>query len=141
MARRAKPKGDGSEGSADPKPITNGFDASVAPEYIERVEALQAEIDAIMADARGQCDPLREDIAAVKKEAHENANIPRRALNAKIAERKARRKAEAIRANLSEDQQNDFDQLSHALGDFVETELGKAAQAKAAQANGGAEAH
>lgn len=104
-----------------------GFDEKKVPGYISRVENLQEQIDDIMAQAREKCAPLREDIDAVKKEAHEHANIPRQVLNTKISERRLRRQADAKRDKLTAEQQEDFDRMSHALGELKDTPLGAAA--------------
>lgn len=103
------------------------FDASKVPSYVERVEDVQSQIDEIMEDAREKCAPLREDIEAIKKEAHEEFSIPRRELNAKISERKLRRKADAVRGRLSPEQQDNFDIMSKSLGELADTPLGRAA--------------
>lgn len=106
---------------------TGSFDASKAPPYISRIETVQGQIDAIMATAQEECAPLREDIASIKKEAHDNASLPRRELNSLIAKRKSLAKAENVRGRLSPEQRDNFDAMELALGQLKDTELGKAA--------------
>lgn len=141
MRSRKENKPHGNGGSKDPtrarlakeqdmterSESATSFDVSKVPSFVERVETVQDEIDDIMEAAREECAPLREDIEEIKKEAHEEFSIPRRELNAKISERRARRKADAIRDRLSPEQQDNFDQMSKALGELAETPLGKAA--------------
>lgn len=93
----------------------NGFDPEKTRSFVERIEELQAEIDDIMAKAKDEAAPLREDIGEVKKEAHESG-LPRKELNAAISKRRLLKKAEAIRANLSEEQQDNLDKIEQALG-------------------------
>lgn len=104
--------------------------AKTAKSFLERIESVQADIDKIKADAAEECAPLYDDIASIKREAHD-AGIPRREFNSLISERKLLKKAEALRASLSEDQQHNFDQMKLALGDLAETELGRAARRRA----------
>ena len=104
----------------------NAPDMSKAKEFIERIESVQGEINDIMAEAKARCEPKREDIKAIKKEAADTG-IQRRPFNAVLAVRKAEAKAESIRANLDEDHQTFFDNLRHALGDLADLPLGQAA--------------
>jgi len=117
-----------------------GYDSDMVRSYVERIETLQEEIDEKMQAAKDECQPLREDIGGVKTEAHE-AGIPRKELNAKLQERRLRRKADAVRGMLTDEQAENFDQLSKALGDFDSTELGKAAARRAAATEDRATAH
>jgi len=107
----------------------DGYDSEAVKSFVERIETVQGEIDEIRQAAKDECQPHREDIEAIKKEAHD-AGISRAALNAKLQERRLRRKADSVRGNLTEQVQDNFDQLSKALGDFGSTELGKAAAAR-----------
>ncbi len=130
MAKRVKAT-DGKEATGVSALRGNGFDPEKVQDFVKRIESCQADIDEIMQDAKNDCAPHREDIDAIKDEAH-NAGLPRRALNAVISKRRAERRAEEIREKLNEEQQSDFDKLLLALGDLAETDLGKAALEKAA---------
>lgn len=115
---------------------SNGYDPEHTQAYVDRIEETQGEIDAIMQEAKDKCAPLREDIAEVKKEAHD-AGLPRKELNAVVSKRRLLRKADEIRGTLSDEQADNFDQLEQALGMLKDTPLGRAA----AKAANGAEAH
>ncbi len=107
------------------------FDWKSAEPFVERVENVQADIDAIMEEAKAKCSPLAEDIKNIKNEAAQ-AGFRKKPLNALIAHRKHIIKANAIRAKLDEDQQDDYDQMKNALGMLADLPLGQAAQAQAA---------
>lgn len=125
MAKRPKAT-DGGEATGTEAIRGNGFDKEKTTSFVERIEELQDEIDGLMADAKDECAPKREDIASIKKEAHD-AGLPRKELNAVIAKRRVLRRIEARRAKLSEGQQDNFDQIEVALGMFSDTPLGRAA--------------
>ena len=91
-----------------------GYDKGITQEIVERIENVQADIDAIMSKAQDECAPLREDIDAIKEEAH-NKGLPRLELNAILSKRRALRRAEAIREKLNDEQKDNFDQLEFAL--------------------------
>lgn len=114
------------------KPLGNGFDKDQCTSYIDRVEEVQREIDAIMEKAKAEAAPLRDSIAEIKKEAVDEIGVSRKVLNAKIGERRDIRKALRRREQLDSDHQDELDQLTQALGDFIDTPLGAAAQQEAA---------
>lgn len=105
----------------------NGYDAKKLTGYCEEIEGQQAKIDAIMQEAKDKCAPMREEITAIKKAANENDGIPRREFNAVLQVRKLDRKSEQVRETLSEEQQDEFDQMCLALGMLADTPLGQAA--------------
>lgn len=122
MAKRA---------SASDSDRTGGFDPKKAPKYVKKIEAEQAEIDAIMAGAADEARPHYEEIARIKKEAHDNDNIPRKELNALVQKRKLERRAEAVREKLSDEQKENFDQMCFVF----DTDAGKQSRKDAAGAS------
>jgi len=124
VAKKAK-GADGKKADAD-----RHIDMQLAPEFFERIDNLQGDIDNIMSEAKTDCQPLRKDIADIKKEAHNATGIPMEVINSKIAERRARQRADAIRNNLKGDFQDIFDQLSLKLGDLNGTPLGESAKTR-----------
>lgn len=116
------------ETKGDDAQKSNGFDADQAPQYVGRIEELQKQIDDIMDAAKKAAAPLREDIAEVKKEANENANIPRKELNATIQKRRLLAKADAVTTKLSDVQKDNFDRIWGAFDDLDDTPLGRAAR-------------
>lgn len=127
MARQAKDKSDAGGGL-----VISPETAKKAKPFLKRIESIQGDIDKIRADATEECAPHYEDIKEIKQEAHD-AGIPRREFNVLIAQRKLLRRADSIRANLSEEQQQNLDQMVLALGDLADTELGRAARAREAK--------
>lgn len=102
----------------------------LVPEYVDRVENLQDQIDDIMQAAKDKAAPLREDIGNVKKEAHDRTGVSRKVFNAKLQERRLRTKADGVREGLSSEHQDEFDQVSKTLGDLDGTPLGQAAKSR-----------
>lgn len=126
MARKAETETDG-HGSAV---RSNGYDPDAVKSFVARVESLEGEIEVFRSEFKERCEAVKEDIAAVIGEALA-AGIPKKELKAKLKERATRRKADAIRAKLKSHEQDNFDNLGLALGDFRDTALGKAALAGA----------
>jgi nucleotide-binding universal stress UspA family protein len=138
VAKNAKEKD--TEGNGVSALRGNGFDKAMVQSFMERIGAVQTNIDEIMAAAKEECAPLREDIAAIKREAHD-AGIPRMEFNAVITERRAIARVEAIREKMSEEQADNFDKLKLALGDLADTDLGRAARRTAGEQIEGARPH
>ena len=119
--------------AADVVPMTpeneggNAYDWDKAGEFIIRVENVQADIDKIDDAALIEKEPLRADMAEVKKEMKENLGIPIKAFNAAVSSRRAEKKSAQHREKLSTDHKDVYDQIRSALGDFSSTELGQAA--------------
>lgn len=109
---------------------SNGFDPEEVTGFVGRVESVQSDIDEIMEEAKTKCAPLREDIATIKKEAND-AGLPRKALHTVISVRRKLRRANMQVQNLDQEQQDEYELLQDALGDFGETELGFSALERA----------
>ena len=112
---------------------SNGYDPNKVKAYTQRVENIQGEIDEIMAKAKEECAPLRDDMKGVKKQACDEIGVTPKVFNTMISERRLRAKADRKRDELDTDQQDSYDTLLHALGDFANTGLGGAALSQAAQ--------
>ncbi len=97
--------------------IGNGMNETLLKGYVNSVEEEEAKINAIMAAAAKQCQPHIDEIKAIKKAAAENG-IPKKPLNAKLAERKFLRKAEQVTDALNDDQKDIFAEISLKLGDL-----------------------
>lgn len=98
--------------------------------FVERIENVQADIDAIAEAKKEEQAPLRDDMKELKREAAD-AGIARKELNSILAQRKDLKKAQARRSKLDEDQQATFDSY---IGDLKDTPLGKFAFDMAAAA-------
>lgn len=115
MPKRAKMKEEG-EVLAD-LTKTNGINAEQLKGFVAEIEDEQAKIDEIMKNAAIAAQPHLDQIKAIKKEAAE-AGIPKKPLAAKIRERGLRRKADACRETLSEEQRDIFDEISQKMDDL-----------------------
>jgi len=96
---------------------TNGINEGQLKGFVAEIEKEQAAIDEIMRNAQTACQPHLDQIKAIKKEAAE-AGIAKKPLTAKLAERALRRRADAKRETLSEEQRAIFDEISQKLGDL-----------------------
>lgn len=98
-------------------------------QLLDRIANVQKEIDGVMDAAKGECSPLREDIAAIKKEANEKG-FSRKEFNALVRKDRLERQIKAIPSQLDADQQDRYEDMLHALGELAETPLGQAAAEK-----------
>jgi hypothetical protein len=96
---------------------TNGINADKLKGFVSEIEEKKAAIAEIMRNAQIACQPLRDEVKALMKEAAE-AGIPKKPLSAKLRERSLRRRADACRESLSEDQRDIVDEISKKLGDL-----------------------
>jgi uncharacterized protein (UPF0335 family) len=106
---------------------TNGYQPAILQNYVDRIERLYADIDAVMLKARKNCTPFRDDIKEVINEAAEKHSIPKRELRAVISKRRKLQQAEKVTDALNAEQKETFEQLCHALGMLKDTPLGQAA--------------
>lgn len=83
--------------------------------FVNQYEKLDNQIDKIAAQAAKDMQPFKDDQKAIKKRAAESG-IPKKEFTSVLRERKLRRKAEAVRASLNENQQDTFDRIKLALG-------------------------
>lgn len=115
---------------AGPAP-SNGYNAEKVKNYVERIEALHADIASIMGAALNECKQVHGDIKIVLDEAKDSDGIPKKALRKVIKARSLERKAAEVRDDLDGDDQDSFDLIRHALGDLGDTPLGAAALERA----------
>jgi uncharacterized protein (UPF0335 family) len=108
-------------------PATNGFDPAALQAYVDRIENLQAEIDDIAFEAREKTQPLREDIAAVKREAVD-AGLGRTELAAVIRKRRLEHKSAHVGDSLDLAERSNFEQYMASLDRLAE-QMGPLAEA------------
>jgi len=85
--------------------------------YVDDIEALQDQIDEVMAEAREVCAPYRDDIKQTKLDAHEATNVARAAMNDVIATRRTAKKNQQRRARLSSEHRATADEIQEAMPD------------------------
>ncbi len=88
-----------------------------------------------MSNARAACQPDRDDIKVIKRQAAE-AGIPKKELSAVIRKRRLLKKAEHVHESLNETKQETFDQIQFALGMLADLPRGRAALEKSGNGGG-----
>jgi hypothetical protein len=110
----------------------NGYDEGKARNYFGRVESLLDELATERGEFMKRCRVLRDQIGEVVTEARDDLGVPKKAFRAVVREHELRRKLDAVRDGLEDNDLIDaFDLLKVALGDFADLPLGAAALAKA----------
>jgi hypothetical protein len=116
---------------------TNGFDPDELMGFVGRIENVQAEIDELALAYREKAQPLREDIATLKREAVD-AGIGRTELAAVLRQRRLEYKAAHVPDSLDLAERANFEEMIASLERLAEQvgPLGEAARdrAKAAAA-------
>jgi uncharacterized protein (UPF0335 family) len=114
--------------------LGNSIEAKAAP-FLSRIENLHADLESKKGAYMASCKVVRDELKEVYGEAKE-AGVAPKALKGVVKNRQLQRKIDAISDGLDIDEVSTYEQLCEALGDFGETELGKAvletAKAKAA---------
>ena len=95
----------------------NGINEEQLKGFVAEIEAEDAKIEAIMEQAKKDCQPFVDHIKAIKKAAAE-ADIQKKPFAAKLRERKLLRKASSVTDKLSEDDMSKFEEISQKLRDF-----------------------
>ena len=103
------------------------YDEEKTKSFVDRIENLHADIASIMGEALNQCRAVHTDIKIVYQEAKDEAGLPKKVLKKVVKARLLEAKAAAVREDLEAEDQDDFDRIRLALGDFADTPLGQAA--------------
>ncbi|MEP6826976.1 MAG: hypothetical protein ABJA10_02755 [Aestuariivirga sp.] len=109
MPVRAKINEDAADGRTVHAAI-NGIDEALLNECVASIEDEQSKIDEIMLKAREACQPHKDQIKAIKKDAAQNG-ITKEPFNAALSCRNDDRRKNKRRANLSEHGQAIFDEV------------------------------
>jgi hypothetical protein len=105
----------------------NGFDPSIVHQFVKDIERHFETLKSYQGEYMNRCKTVR-DLIARSKDAAKEAGIPKKLLTALLKERELLRKVDDIRDSFEDDEDAEvYDQLCEALGDFIETPLGKAA--------------
>lgn len=104
--------------------LPNSIEGKAAP-FLARIENLHDDLESKKGAYMASCKAVRDDIKTVYSEAKE-AGVAPKALKGVVRNRQLHRKIDAISDGLDIDEISTYEQLCEALGDFGETELGKA---------------
>lgn len=105
--------------------LPNSIEGRALP-YLQRIEALNADLETERGTYMQRARSLRDDIKEVISEAKEKDSVPVKALKGLVRYRELEKKQKAIGDGLDIDEASTFEQLLEALGDFGATELGQA---------------
>ena len=140
MAKRAKKEKDGDSTGHGVSAIRgNTFDKEMAAAFVDRLLNLNDDLLGEQSKYMTAAKVIRGDMNEVYKEA-KDAGIKKKALSGYVQKKILEKRIENIREKLEGEDQDDYDNLMQALGDFGDTALGQAAIASAKTGNG-AEAH
>lgn len=96
-------------------------------DFITRIEHLEGQIDDEMQHFKDEMiAPLKADVKQIYDDA-KSAGLTKKSVKAIVAARKKERQVGMARAALDIADQSAFDRIRNALGDYAETELGRAA--------------
>jgi hypothetical protein len=110
--------------------MTLETDGKQLDKYLREIDKADDKLIALKIDHMEQCKGPRGRIRNIMKEARESGvNMP--ALSTVIAAHRAERKIEQRIAELEADDAADYEAMQEALGEFGDTDLGKAALRRA----------
>jgi uncharacterized protein (UPF0335 family) len=112
---------------------SNSFDGKQLDTYLKAIDKAYDRLIKLKIEHMEACKGPRGHIRGIMKEARESG-VNMAALRTVIAKRRAERKLEQRIAELEADDAADYEAMLEALGEFGDTDLGKAALRKAAAA-------
>lgn len=112
--------------STQPPSHGNGFDPAKVAKHVAAIEAGQRDLDSERGTYMSRCRTIRDEIKDRYDEAKADG-IPKKELKKVIKARDLTRKMDELREDLEPDEQDNYDNLRHALGDLADTPLGSAA--------------
>jgi hypothetical protein len=104
----------------------NGYDSTQLEGFLKKLDAADSTLATLKAEYMLKCKGPRADMTGVFEAARE-AGVPMRAFRTLVKNRRLNRKIENNTAALEPDDAAEYDQLTTALGDFVDLPLGQAA--------------
>jgi chorismate mutase len=109
---------------------SNGYDPEKLQEVVGKIDGCLDDLLSERGSYMAKCRVIRKGMAAVFDEA-KAAGIPTKELRLKIKNREREAKIKESIAELENDEKANYDMICQGLGDFGDTELGKAAIDKA----------
>jgi uncharacterized protein (UPF0335 family) len=114
------------------------FDGEQLEKYLKGIDKADDRLIKLKVEHMDACKGPRGQIRNIMKEARESG-VNMEALRTVIAKHRAERKIEQRISELEADDAADYEAMQEALGEFGETDLGKAALRKAKPKSGGSE--
>lgn len=108
----------------------NSFDGEQLEKYLKGIDKADDRLIKLKVEHMDACKGPRGHIRNIMKEARESG-VNMEALRTVIAKHRAERKIEQRIAELEADDATDYEAMQEALGEFGDTDLGKAALRKA----------
>lgn len=128
--KRGQPSDDDVTIHRDAAPASNGYDGEEMMTFIEAYEAEQREIDRIMDEAKAACQPHRQELPKILKQAAE-AGFAKKQFAVHLKARALDYKRAHVADALDLEQRADYELMGEALakhlGTFADTDLGRAA--------------
>jgi hypothetical protein len=110
--------------------LTNGYSKEQLEGYLTEIDSADSRLATLKSDYMNKCKGPRGDIAAIFETA-KDAGIPERSFKTLVKNRRLNRKIALNVAKLEVDDEQSYDRLVAALGDFVNLPLGRAAADRA----------
>jgi uncharacterized protein (UPF0335 family) len=114
---------------------SNSLDGKQLETYLKAIDKADDRLINLKIEHMDACTGPRGQIRNIMKEARESG-VNMQALRTVIAKHRAERKIEQRIAELEADAAADYEAMQEALGEFGETDLGKAALRKAKRSSG-----
>ena len=113
----------------------NSFDGKQLETYLKAIDKADDRLIKLKVEHMDACKGTRGQIRNIMKEARESG-VNMAALRTVIAKHRAERKIEQRVSELEADDAADYEAMQEALGEFGDTDLGKAALRKAKRGSG-----
>ena len=112
-------------------PASNGYDPEIVERVMREAERFKEEIASKKGEYMQFARSRREKIEDLLDRAKDEHGLPKKVMKQKLKQREYLARAEKCRSDLEAEDQDEFDQISVALGELAGTPLGDAALAKA----------
>jgi hypothetical protein len=112
------------------KTLTNGYSKEQLEGYLTEIDTADTRLATLKSEYMNKCKGPRGDIAAIFETAKE-AGIPDRSFKTLVKNRRLNRKMHLNISKLEVDDEQSYDRLVSALGDFIDLPLGRAAADRA----------
>lgn len=112
-------------------PASNGYDPEIVERVMREAERFKEEIASKKGEYMQFARSRREKIEDLLDRAKDEHGLPKKVMKQKLKQREYLARAQKCRSDLEVEDQDEFDQISVALGELAGTPLGDAALAQA----------